>query len=309
MKKMMISIAVITAIFLVLKAYLIAVGEYYLVSAWFENAVIFAGPAALLGGFVSWINAKIRDDFYQECVLGLGIALIGVLTYWADFGLLYMMYSRWYEGNELMTMLKRTDLPYLFAAIAIGAFTCTYYMLKKQPDLQIINDDIDAETTMKTDINSALVTVEQVAGESKLINNLRTLRQYEYFDIEDDLSLWGEEKAVDCDLCEAYLVRYDAKPIGYFQISKNNENNCKEITEFYGSLKIEYSYQILYQAFKMYFAENKDCNVEVNGLEKLPHQVRTVFEVIIKCCTDANYELCGKRNAEDEVEYGIRFKT
>ncbi len=292
-KKAFLTVAgVMLGLFLLYRGGIIIAGLYCIFPYWAENIVMHTAIAMLLGGASAVICENGRLNRYSVCIAECGAVFTGIL--------IYILAAVW---EEVVMGIEGEGISFLSALSSLAVYIASYLALRTSP--RYLNAKVSEGVRMKREPEEEKVGYKETDIISPLIENMKLLRQYEYFD-NKGLSLWnGEEKAEKSESERIFQVEYDGMPVGYFQVKMSERE--REITEFYASMQIEKSMQILNIALEKYLKSAGKCKVKITDAGLLPESIRYLCEVMVKGYTNACYELSGKESDEDKINYDICF--
>lgn len=306
--KFFIGVGVVAALMILFKIQLIISKNFYFIEAWVENLIIYMSIAILLGGFVEFLTNKIKG--YKILIIHIATLLIGVSSYYLQVGWLYMVNLRWIEESEIENFIysiKTSEIPWLFMITTVATFLVTYLVMQRYP--RLINPAVTNDVTIREDIDVNKVQFKEYAFNSTIAKNMMCLHDYDYFEQKDLGFLncqWNIQRANN-DTDKFFAAEYDGQPMGYF-IVRNNGGDNYEITEFYASHFVDMSFRTLYQAMKKYLGTLNKAYMRVKNVGCMETATANLIELIIKDCTEANYELISTGKTNERTNYDICFK-
>ena len=131
-------IGVLTLLCIIFKAYLVQTKEYYFFPAWVENVIIIGGCSILLGSLLYVINKRERVKEFKQLILLIGCGVIGAASYFVIRAWLYIMNIKWVDMKDIENFiadLNASEIPWLYAIIAVAITVATYYILKQKVEI------------------------------------------------------------------------------------------------------------------------------------------------------------------------------
>lgn len=137
-------IGVLTLLCIILKAYLVQAKEYYFFPAWIENVIIIGGCSILLGSLLYVINKRESVKEFKHLILLSGCGVIGAVSYFVTRTWLYIMNIKWVDMKDIENFiadLNASEIPWLYAIIAVAITVATYYIMKQKVEIVYRNGE------------------------------------------------------------------------------------------------------------------------------------------------------------------------
>lgn len=304
-------VGAITVLMLLFKFQLVLSEEYYLVEAWIENIIIYAGLAVLFGGFVDFLCKKSCFKEFKTLIIELSTILIGTASYYLEAGWLYIVNLRWIDEEEMEMFIESiwsSELPWLFMLVTVAVFIITLLSIQRYP--RYITRDIADDAVIRINVDSSKVQLKECDFNMQVVKNMTCLRNYDYNEQHTDLAFFDTTESneiFNSATDKFYMAEYDGKPMGYFVVRENT--GIYEIIEFYASHYIDASFQVLYIAMCKYFDSIKKASVCIKNVGLLDKHTSFIIELLVKSYTDANYQLIGTNEDSEKINYDICFEA